>query len=342
MGSDPDEVSVFETTAEFQQGTLDYYQEQFDRWIGDPFKILWDDYRGRFGIIVVTFYVLMGTLGVQIFPAPHPNMAPRLEPAFSNPEWILGTDSSGRGLASLMVHATPAMLKMMISGAIFGNLMGVTFGLIAGYMGGKTDKVIMTFTDTLSSIPGIPLLIILAAILEPTNPWLVGIMINIQGWAGGARTLRSQVLPLAELEHVEASIALGESTSNLLVKEILPHLLPLVFIGFLGGATRVITASVGLYFLGVLPFSTQNWGVVLNSAVKNAEVMYTGQALHWLVVPTVTIVGLTLGLTLLAQALDQVFNPRVRARHRGRKTSAEADEGDTDIDTAQSELTGTR
>ena len=342
MGSDPDEVSVFETTAEFQQGTLDYYQEKFDRWLGDPLKILWDDYRGRFGLIVVTFYVLMGTIGVQLFPAPHPNMAPRLVPAFQDPQWILGTDASGRGLASLMVHATPSMLKMMISGAIFGNLMGVTFGLVAGYMGGKTDKIIMTFTDTLSSIPGIPLLIILAAIIEPTNPWLVGIMINIQGWAGGARTLRAQVLPLAELEHVEASIALGESTSNLLVKEVLPHLLPLVFIGFLGGATRVITASVGLYFLGVLPFSTQNWGVVLNSAVRNAEVMYAGDAVHWLLVPTVTIVGLTLGLTLLSQALDQVFNPRVRARHRGRENDREADKKDTDIDTAQTELTGTR
>lgn len=340
--SESDDVSVFESTAEHQQGTLDYYQEEFDRLIGAPLKILWSDYRGRFGLIVVTFYVLMGTIGVQVFPEPYPNMGPRLVPALTDPAWLLGTDGSGRGLAALMVHSTPAMLKMMISGAIFGNLMGVTFGLLSGYLGGTTDKVIMTFTDTLSSIPGIPLLIILAAIIEPTNPYLIGIMINIQGWAGGARSLRSQVLPLADLEHVEAAKALGESTSTILVKEVLPHLLPLVFIGFLGGATRVITASVGLYFLGILPFSTQNWGVVLNAAVSNAQVMYTTEAIHWLVVPAVTIVGLTLGLTLLAQAFDQVFNPRVRARHRGREAAAERDDEEVEIDAAETEFTGTR
>jgi peptide/nickel transport system permease protein len=197
----------------------------------------------------------------------------------------------------------------------------------------------MTVVDTLNSIPGVPLLIVLAAVLVPKNPFLVGIILNIQGFTGGVRTLRSQVIPLAEEEHVEVARALGKSKSELLVKEILPHSLPYIFIGFLGGATRVVFASVALYFLGILPFSTQNWGVVLHFAYQRGSI-YSAQYIHWLLVPMVTIVGLTLGLTMLAQAFDQVFNPRVRARHRAssddRRTEREQDT--SDVTTTHSEM----
>lgn len=327
-----DEHSAFDATADYQQSQLDYYQEVIDKWAGAPLKVLWDDYRGRFGIIVVLFYLFMGTIGTIVIAEPAANQGPQLIGPFQNPEFILGTDGLGQDLLALMVHSTPAMLKMIISGAVFGNLMGVTFGLVAGYKGGSLDKAIMTFTDTLMSIPGLPLLIILAAILEPKNPWLVGIILNVQGWAGGARTIRSQVLPLADEQHVEAAISQGQSLSNILMKEILPHLLPLIFIGFLGGAVSIISASVGLYFLGILPFTNQNWGVVLNYAYQSSGAMYSLDAAHWLLVPLVTIVGLNVGLTLLAQAFDQVFNPRVRSRHEARKAQETVEEEEVEPD----------
>lgn len=321
MGTD--ELSAFDVTAPYEQRKLEIYQELFDRYVGEPLAILWDDYRGRFGLLIVSLYVLMGTVGVTLVPAPSTNMGPRMIQPFTDPRFPLGTDGLGQGLLSLMVHATPDMLKMILAGAVFSNCLGVSIGLYTGYVGGTKDKAIMTVVDTLNSIPGIPLLIILAALLEPTNPFLIGIILSIQRWTGTVRTIRSQVIPLANQEHVEASRALGESKSALLVTEILPHLLPYVFIGFLGGATYIVFASVGLYFLGILPFSTQNWGIVLNFAYERSGALYSLQAAHWLVVPLVTIVGLNVGLTMLAQAFDQVFNPRVRARHNAREQSAE-------------------
>lgn len=331
MGTDS---SVFETTADYDQTLLDYYQDVFDKWVGAPFKVLWSDYRGRFGILIVALYVLMGTVAIPLVPEPSVGQGGRLVSPFQDAAHVLGTDGLGRDMLSLMVHATPDMLIMIAAGAIFGNFLGVTLGLISGYKGGTADKVIMTAADTMASLPGTPLLIILAVIIQPTNPFLVGIVLNIQGWAGSARGIRSQVLPLAEKEHVEAARVQGQPTSSLLVKEILPHLLPFVFIGFLSGAVGIVNASVGLYFLGVLPFTTQNWGVVLNYAYSNGAAMYTLQAAHWLFVPLVVIVGLNLGLTLLAQAFDQVFNPRVRARHLSRKAKPSVDE---DAGTASSD-----
>jgi peptide/nickel transport system permease protein len=337
--------SAFTAEADFEQTTLDYLEEQFDKWIGAPFKILWSDYRGKVGIFVVVLYVLMGTVGPMVVRPPEANQGLPLVQPFQNMAFPLGTDGLGQDLLALMVHATPAMLKMMLAGAIFGNFVGITLGMISGYYGGTVDKVIMTFTDTIGSIPGIPLLLILAAILEPRNPFLVGVILNINGWAGGARGIRSQVLPLVDEEYVEASRAMGEPVSNILLKEILPNLLPLIFIGFLGGATAVITLSVGLYFLGILPFTTLNWGVVLNYAYKQSGAMYSIESAHWLLVPLVTITGLTFGLTLLAQSFDQVFNPRVRARHLGRERSAEAEEEeekDVDAAAAHTEMGGMR
>jgi peptide/nickel transport system permease protein len=340
MGTD--ESSVFETTASYEQSRVDYYQDVFERWVAAPFRILWSDYRGRFGILVVLFYILMGTIGVMVVPAPETHQGPILLEPFQNPNHILGTDGLGQDLLALMVHATPPMLKMILAGALFGNFMGVMWGLLAGYYGGTVDKVIMTFSDTARSIPGIPLLLILAAIFQPKNPFLIGIMINITGWASASRGIRAQVFPIATKEHVEAARALGQPVSTLMTKEILPHLLPLVFIGFLGGATSVVTASVGLYFLGILPFTTQNWGVTLNFAFNESGALYDPSAAHWLLVPLVTLTLLNMGFTLLAQAFDQVFNPRVRARHRGRKQEIEEDEDRLETQASGSDMVSTR
>lgn len=314
--SEEDTTSVFETTASYRQSRLDYGQEQFAKWVGRPMTILWDDYRGRFGILVLLFYIGLGTVGTVLVGEPSTMQAsPYLSP-LEDPRFLLGTDGLGQDLFALMVHATPDMFKMIIGGALFGTTASVVFGLVSGYYGGTIDKAIMTFTDTLASIPGLPLIIVVSMIVQPESAFLVGVIVNIQGWAGGARGLRAQVIPLANKAHVEATRAMGIPTSDLLVKDIMSHLLPLIFIGMLGGATRVIVASSALYFLGILPFATQNWGITLNYAYEAGAPLWSLSAAHWLIVPVVTITLLNLGFTLLAQATDQVFNPRVRARHR--------------------------
>ncbi|SNZ17056.1 peptide/nickel transport system permease protein [Natronoarchaeum philippinense] len=320
---DGEESSPFTSQAEYDATAADVFEELIEVWVVAPMKVIWNDIRGRFGILIIAIYLLMGTVGVAFWPTPSLSQAPRLVQPFENMRYPLGTDAFGQDLLGLMIHSTPAMLKMILSGAIFGGVMGIAVGLVAGYMGGTVDKVLMTVTDTFGSIPGLPLLLILVALIEPTNPWLVGIVLNIQGWAGGSRGIRGQTLALRNKEYVEASRSMGQSTSNVLFKEILPELMPMIVIGFLGGATSIISASVGLYFLGILPYSTQNWGVVLNQAYMQSGALYSLEAAHWLLVPLFTITFLNFGFVLLAQSLDQVFNPRVRARHEARKQSAD-------------------
>lgn len=328
-----EETSPFRSRSEYDATMADVFEEMMEVWVIAPMKIIWNDLRGRIGISIVIFYILMGTVGVVYWPEPRTAAAPRLLQPFELLRYPLGTTGFGQDLLGLMIHSTPAMLKMILAGAVFGGVMGIAVGMVSGYMGGTVDKVLMTITDTLGSIPGLPLLLILVALIEPTNPWLVGMILNIQGWAGGSRGIRGQTLALRNKEYVEASRAMGQSTSNVLFKEILPELMPMIMIGFLGGATSIISASVGLYFLGILPYTTQNWGVVLNTAYQQSGALYNLEAAHWLLVPLFTITLLNFGFVLLAQSLDQVFNPRVRARHEARKQSPEeeAPEGDEEF-----------
>lgn len=329
---DDGDTSPFQAQSEYDATAADVYRQLIDSWVIAPLRVLWSDYRGRVGLIIVLVYVLMGTVGTIFIDVPDVNQGPRLEQPFQTLAHPLGTTMLGEDLLGLMVHATPDMLRMMLAGAVFANALGVVVGLVSGYNGGNVDKVLMTITDTFMSIPGLPLLLILVALIQPSNPYLIGIILSVQSWAGLARAVRAQVLPIRKKEYVEASKSIGQSNSSILIKDVLPELLPFITIGFMRGATGIIHASVGLYFLGILPYESQNWGVVLEQAYQQSGAFNNIAAAHWLLVPLITITGMTFGLTMLAQAFDQVFNPRVRARHQARKQSDTEEEPIEDDD----------
>nr|WP_303647875.1 ABC transporter permease [Haloarchaeobius amylolyticus] len=204
---------------------------------------------------------------------------------------------------------------MITSAGLFVTVLGTSIGALAGYTGGRLDQFLSTIIDIVLTLPGLPILLILVALLQPKNPIVLGIVLSLQGWAGMARAIRSQVLTLRSTSYVESARAMGLSTPTIVGKEIVPNIMPFVMINMVGAMRGVIFASVGLYFLGLLPFSkVVNWGVMLQLAYSNGGLL-TLDAAHWLVVPMLCIILLSMGLILFAQGMDRVFNPRVRARH---------------------------
>jgi|AntDeeMetagen134_2_1112570.scaffolds.fasta_scaffold00134_9 peptide/nickel transport system permease protein len=309
-------VSDFEQTAEFTMSKNKRRRQWFEEKLLAPARIAWSDWRARTGLLVVVFYLLMGILGPRIVAAPSPNQGPRLLGAFRSIEHPLGTTASGVDLLSQTVYATPAMLLMLASGAVFTVMLGTVIGTASGYKGGRFDNILMTFNDMAMTIPGLPLTIVLASALQiEGHPIVIGILITVNAWAGLARAIRSQVLTLRESEYTEASRIMGIGTPKIIVGDIVPNLMPYITMNFVQQARAVIFGSVGLYFLGVLPYTSNNWGVMMNAAVNRAGATSSLMAFHWLLVPMLTIIVLALGLTLLAQGADRIFNPRVRARH---------------------------
>ncbi|MFC7137945.1 ABC transporter permease [Halobaculum litoreum] len=310
VATDGGTVSDFERVAGVSLTSGERRRQWFEEKVLAPARIVWDDWRARTGALVVTAYLLMGTLGLLVVPEPSPNQGPLLVGAFRTLEFPLGTTSSGTSILSQVVHATPSMLLMLASGAVFSVGLGTAVGTVAGYKGGRTDSALMTFSGVAMTIPGLPLTIVLAAVLQiEGHPVVIGVLITINAWAGLARAIRSQVLTLRDAEYVEASRIMGMDTSTIIGGDIIPNLMPYISMNFVRQARAVIFGSVALYFLGVLPVRGVNWGVMMNAAVNRAGATSSAAAFHWLLVPMLTIILLALGLTLLAQGTDRVFNP---------------------------------
>lgn len=317
----------FETSSSVETSQIERLEEFYEEFIYKPGLVAWSDWRTRIGSLLLLIYLLMGTVGAWVWRYPNTNQAPRLVPPFTDMTYPLGTTATGQDLAALIIHATPDMLIMVTAGGVWATGIALAIGTVTGYKGGTVDRVLTSISDVAMSIPGLPLIMVLAVVFNPENPILIGILITINYWAGLGRSIRSQVLTIRENSYVEASRTMGVSTSRILVKDVIPNVMPYVLVNFVNAARYVIFASVGLYFLGILPFTTLNWGVTLNLAYTTGGALYLPSLAYWLIFPMIAIMGLSLALILLAQGLDRVFNPRVRTRLAGESTStADADE----------------
>jgi peptide/nickel transport system permease protein len=217
---------------------------------------------------------------------------------------------------------------MILAGGLFATGLAEVVGTVAGYKGGTVDRGLTTVADIAMSIPGLPLIMVLAIVFNPTNPALIGMLITVNYWAG----LRSQILTLREESYVEAARTMGVSTPRILVKDIIPNIMPYILVNFANAARYVVFASVGLYYLGILPTSVRNWGIQLDQAYRNAGALTGAGTLYQLVFPMLAIMLIALALILLSQGMDRVFNPRVRTRMAGEsKSTSNEDEDDESI-----------
>ncbi len=318
-----------ETTTEMS--LWDRLREIYEERIFKPALVAWSDSRTRWGFIILSIYLgvaIVAELG--LWRRPTSNQAERwLQPwPWGELAYPLGTTPSGQDLAALVIHSTPYILVLVAAGAFWATGVAVVVGTVAGYKGGSVDRIMMSISDFFMAIPGLPLVIVLAVAFSPENPIFVGVIITINYWAGLGRSLRSQVLTIRENNYVEASRTMGTSTPRIIVKDVLPNLMPYVTVNAVFAARYTIFASIGLYFLGVLPYQIQNWGVTLNLAYNSAALFNPDNA-YYLVIPMVVIMVLSFGFILLGQGLDRVFNPRVRTRMAGETTSTAETEDDT-------------
>jgi len=177
---------------------------------------------------------------------------------------------------------------------------------------------------------------VLAIVVSPESAVLIGVIITINYWAGLARSIRSQVLTIREHSYVEASRTMGTGTTRILLKDVIPNIMPFVLVNFANAARYVIFAAVGLYYLGILPTSVPNWGIQLNNAYQQSGALSGGGTFYQLLVPMLFILFIALSFILLAQGMDRVFNPRVRTRMAGESRSESG--ADDDDEAAPTEV----
>ena len=156
--------SPFDTTADATVTRSDRYRALLDEAIVAPVKILVNDYRALVGLLIVGLFLFAGTIGVLLIGIPRASDGEALVAPFVSMQFPLGTDIVGKGIFAQLVHATPAMLKMMFAGGVLAVGMATVWGAVAGYKGGMIDQVMMTVADIVITIPGLPLVVVLAAL----------------------------------------------------------------------------------------------------------------------------------------------------------------------------------
>ncbi len=263
------------------------------------------------GAGLVVLFALMGLVGPLLYPEnlPRDNNAIYAPISLAHP---LGTDFEGTDVLALVVTGSRYVLAAALVAAAVTVLLGTAIGLFAGYRRGASDSILMRFTDLVLTVPGLPLLVVLSTIWRFGSALSMGLVLGLTSWPALARAVRAQTLSLRERGFVEAARGLGLSTPHVVVRELLPNLAPYIAMNLLISVTAGIYAQVGLFFLGVLPFSVNNWGVMLNLAVFSGGALTTTSALPYLLAPLGAILLLTLGIVLVVDAMDEVFNPRLR------------------------------
>jgi peptide/nickel transport system permease protein len=277
-------------------------------------KLIWSNNKGKVGLIITVFFILLGTVGPIIIPKPvvvnvNPNMIFR--PPSLNLEYLLGTGPLGCSILGDIVWGAPFILEISFLAGLFTTLIGITVGMISGYLGGIVDNILMSINDIVMTMPSLILILILATSLRTTNPFILAGILSISGWTGLARSVRSQILLMKNLPYVEVSRILGLGSFHIIFREIMPTIASYIAIHFIFNVEGALYASVGLYFLGILPVNQYNWGVMINEAIQDGGI-YGKQAFWYLFWPSFFVVMFMFGLIMLSYGIDEISNPRLR------------------------------
>ncbi|WP_374377588.1 ABC transporter permease [Dongia sp.] len=267
------------------------------------------------GLAIIAVFVLAAVFAPFIAPFPpeqqfFEGLTLEGAPLPPNAQFWLGTDLLGRDLLSRLIYGARATLLVGVVANGVALAIGALIGVTAGYMRGWVANLLMGFTDLMMAFPVLLLAILLAALTSP-GLWKVALVIAMVSWVQVARVVYTETISLSEREYVQAVRSVGASTPRILIRHILPHLLPTLIVwGTLGIATTSLFEAVLSYLgVGVQP-PTPSWG---NMANENQTYF---ESAPWLVFfPSLGIAMLALSFNLIGDALRDILDPTLRGRH---------------------------
>ncbi len=275
------------------------------------FRTLWSNGKARIGIVLLGLFLLMAVLAPLI--APHSPTATTFTP-YQNPSssnWF-GTTGNGQDVFSQVLYGARVSLLVGLAAGAAATVVAATIGLVAGYRPGIIDEVLSFLTNLALVIPGLPLMIILAAYVPNRSVWTIVLVVAFTSWATGARVVRSQAISIREREFVTSAVFSGEGLFRIVFREILPNMTSLVAGSFFAAATAAVMAEASLEFLGLGNPNTVSWGTILYYAQQQNSLL-TGQ---WVLVfaPGLMIALLAVSFTLINFGVDALSNPRLREK----------------------------
>lgn len=226
---------------------------------------------------------------------------------------VLGTDPQGRDIFSQLLYGARAAFLLGFVAAFTTVFIATTVGSVAAYYGGRIDGFLMRTADLILLMPLLPVLIVLSAVVQ-INMIMLGIMIGILlGFGGDAIVLKSQALSIKVKSYIDAARVAGGGDSHIIFRHIIPNVIPLSLLYMMFGVTIAIALEATLSFLGLLNIR-MSWGIMINTA-SNQGYLLSGTTYWWLLFPAGLAVSfLAFGFFVVGRGMDEVINPRLRAR----------------------------
>ena len=293
----------------------------------------WRDFWSRFvrrkdgiiGLLILGFFAALA-LAPSFFVGPLQTVTTatggRLEPP--SPGYPLGTDEVGRSILNLTVHGARVSMVIGLLATVVTVGIGALLGIVSGYVGGRTDTLLMRITDFFLVLPTFVLALILAPIILdligtdatilgiPSTLFVIIVVIGVTSWASTARIIRSQALSVKERMFVDRARVIGGSRAHIMRRHILPNVVNLIVANAVLTFAGAIFTETTLSFIGLGDPFQPSWGQLLNAA---QEAGAPGLGAWWYIVPpAVCVVVVILAFTLVGNALDDVLNPKSATR----------------------------
>lgn len=221
--------------------------------------------------------------------------------------YYLGTDSLGRDLLSRIIFGTRISLIVAFAAAIINLILGITYGIISGWLGGRVDNIMQRVLEVLS---GVPNLVIVVLMLLVMRPGLLSIIITIAltSWITMSRVVRAQTIRLKQQEYVLAAQVLGQPVYKIMLKHILPNMMGLIIVQVMFALPSAIFFEAFLSFIGIgIPAPNASLGTLINDGYKTFRFIP-----HLMWYPAAVISIIMLSFNLLADGLRDAFDPKMK------------------------------
>jgi peptide/nickel transport system permease protein len=276
--------------------------------------VLWDLLRnpkfmtGSIIFLTIVIAALIGSLFVEPAQRRSGAFPVRLSPGEVA---ILGTTSLGQNVAFQLTEAIPNSVQVGLIAALVGTLLGAFIGFISGYFGGWTDAVLRVIIDVFLSVPSLLFLILIAALVRGLGVMPMALIIGIFAWPSPARQVRAQVLSLKERGFVQVARLSGMNGIEIVVRELMPHMLQWLGANFVNAFIAAVLAESGLSILGLGPQREMTLGMMIYWALNYNAIFQN--LWWWWITPVLTLMVLFLSLYLVHIGFDEVSNPRLRS-----------------------------
>ena len=263
---------------------------------------------GTVGGIIVLVLLLAGILADVISPYGYKEVHPVDRLTAPGTQYLLGTDGVGRDMLSRIIYGARISMIVGLSATAISTLVGTVIGLTSGYIGGKFDIVVQRFVDAWLCFPGLVIYLLLMSLIGSGMLQII-LVLGIGGGIGGSRGARSLAFWVKESVYVEAARSIGSSTPRIVLRHLLPNIMPMVIVGFTMGIGGVILAEASLSFLGFgIPPPYPSWGQMISGQSR-----YHLERAPWIPLwPGVALTLAVYGMNMFGDAVRDLIDPRLR------------------------------